>query len=138
MNDLSTWTANNAVNELLTKASTRKAKLITPSKHRKVKGSITPVEKARKPLKHAALKVASKPVQIEPVSEVKRKGRPCLFDLNKVITVLVPNPKKPGKDGWKAFEAYKNGMTVAQFLALEVGAPEHLRWDVKKGFISIA
>jgi len=143
MNDLSTWTANNTVNELLTKASTRKAKLITPSKHRKVKASVKPVEKARKPLTRAALKAVAKvaPVapQPKPATEIKRKGRPCLFDLNKVITVLaVGNPRKAGGVGHAAFALYKAGMTVAQYLSKDGGEACHLRWDVKHGFISIA
>jgi hypothetical protein len=60
------------------------------------------------------------------------------------VSVLVANPKRPGTRAHAAFSCYRDGQTVAEFIAAcaagnipEQEARANLSWDRRKGFISI-
>lgn len=69
----------------------------------------------------------------------------CLTD---IITVNVPNPKRPGTAGHLRYSMWKTGMTVSDYLAaLEASphaaqcrgyGPTDLTYNLKRGLISVA
>lgn len=79
-------------------------------------------------------------VQKRAVARVKggKRGPAPEFADDMVIDVLVANPKKNGSAARVRFDLYKNGMTVAQFLAAG-GTRADLAWDSdpKRSFIAI-
>lgn len=64
-------------------------------------------------------------------------GRPPLFQDGQKIKLLVKeNPKREGTGAYERFAIYKNGMTVAQYLAAG-GKRSSLKYDTEHGFIEI-
>lgn len=99
------------------------------------------VEKAKKKASASAEKPVKAPKAPKPPKEPKpeTRGRKSAFDPAAKITLVVDkNPRRPGCPGHASFEVYKNGMTVAEYLATEQGETCHLRWDAEHNFISIA
>jgi hypothetical protein len=77
-------------------------------------------------------------VEVEPEPEVEdddKKGRPRVNRAG-LITVLVPNPKRPESSAFHLFALYKTGMTVGDFLNLG-GTLATLRWDKARKYISV-
>ena len=54
-----------------------------------------------------------------------------------IVTVLVPNPKRPGSLTHARFELYRTGQTVGEFLAAG-GRRVDLKWDEEHKFVSIS
>lgn len=54
----------------------------------------------------------------------------------RIITVVVPNPKKPGTKAHHRYSLYQTGMTVQQYLAAG-GESSDIRYDVNHGFITV-
>jgi len=54
----------------------------------------------------------------------------------RVITVVVPNPKKVGTKAYHRYSLYQTGMTVQQYLAAG-GESSDIRYDVNHGFITV-
>jgi hypothetical protein len=61
--------------------------------------------------------------------------RPRAAD-SRVITNVVPNPKKPGSASHIRFSRYVAGMTVDEALLAGVTSAD-IRWDVEHGFITV-
>lgn len=58
-------------------------------------------------------------------------------DKNAVITILATyNPKRKNSGGHARFELYKDGMTVAEYVAIG-GKAADIRYDIAKGNIEI-
>lgn len=65
-----------------------------------------------------------------------KRGRP-IQNADSRITILVKeNPKRPGTAGHARFSLYKNGMTVAEFVAVG-GKTVDVAWDSKHNFIKL-
>lgn len=70
------------------------------------------------------------------------------YRLTDVITVNVPNPKRPGTAGYLRYSMWRTGMTVAEYLAaLEASphvascrgyGPTDLTYNLKRGLISVS
>ena len=70
------------------------------------------------------------------------------YRLTDVITVNVPNPKRPGTAGYLRYTLWHTGMTVAQYLdvlerhpnalACRGYGPTDLTYNLKRGLISVA
>ena len=54
----------------------------------------------------------------------------------RVISGIVPNPKKVGSKSYERFALYREGMTVQEFLLLG-GTSGDIRYDVEHGFIRV-
>jgi len=69
--------------------------------------------------------------------KVKRTKKAKEVD-NRVITVLAEkNPKRPGSKAHKAFEQYKNGMTVDAYKKLGPYPEGFIKYDVKHKYIQV-
>ena len=53
------------------------------------------------------------------------------------LKFVTGNPKQIGSGSWARFDNYKRATTVQEFLDLG-GLPGDLRWDAKRGFVTIA
>lgn len=77
-----------------------------------------------------------------------RAGGNAPYRLTDVITVNVPNPKRPGTNGYLRYSLWHTGMTVAAYLdALETNpnaiacrgyGPTDLTYNLKRGLISVS
>lgn len=54
----------------------------------------------------------------------------------RVITCIVPNPKKPGSKSHARFELYREGMTVSEFMAVG-GTTADIKYDAGHGYIRV-
>ena len=54
---------------------------------------------------------------------------------DRVITAVVPNPKKPGSASHERFSKYRVGMTISEALAAGL-MPGDIKWDLERGFIT--
>lgn len=70
-------------------------------------------------------------------SKPKSGGSRGLHRTTDIVTVLVPNPKRPGSLTHARFELYKTGQTVGEFLAAG-GRRVDLKWDEEHKFVSIS
>ncbi len=97
-------------------------------------------KKAEKPVKNGNKKEAKKADKGTKV-EQNLKAASKKIDLNKVITVLAPeNPKREGTKCREWFDWYKRGkkgMTVEAYIK-KGGKLGDIRWDLKKGYISLS
>lgn len=70
------------------------------------------------------------------------------YNLTDIITVNMPNPKRPGTAGYLRYSMWRTGMTVAQyFAALEASphatqcrgyGPTDMTYNLKRGLISVS
>lgn len=67
----------------------------------------------------------------------KSGGSRGLHRTTDIVTVLVPNPKRPGSLTHARFELYRTGQTVGEFLAAG-GRRVDLKWDEEHKFVSIS
>lgn len=72
-----------------------------------------------------------------PAPAPKSGGSRGLHRTTDIVTVLVPNPKRPGSLTHARFELYKTGQTVGEFLAAG-GRRVDLKWDEEHKFVSIS
>jgi len=94
-----------------------------------IKAETAAVEAAKnaKPKKEKAAKVP----------KVGGGTRSRLDGAAKIKILAKENPKRAGSTSHKAFEKYKNGMTVAEYIALGESHRASLKWDIDHGFVSI-
>lgn len=66
------------------------------------------------------------------------------FNAEHIVHVLATaNPKRPGTKAAATWQAYKQGQTVAEYVAAHAKAKAHftpmacLTWDTKHGFIAV-
>lgn len=71
-----------------------------------------------------------------PVAPVKAAPFVASVPASAVIKAVVANPKKAGSMAHARFARYKAGMTVGDFLKAG-GRRDDIRWDLKRGFISL-
>lgn len=110
--------------------------------NRKLKESTMAEAKAKAAPKAAAKKAVKAKI------ESNGAGRKSRVDEAAVIKMLKDkdgnlygkdnNPKRAGSDSAKRFAAYKDGMTVGDYLKKSGGTPADLAWDSKHGFIKVA
>lgn len=55
---------------------------------------------------------------------------------NRIISCIVPNPKKPGSASYDRFAKYRENMTVSEALAAGVTMAD-IKWDSERGFICL-
>ncbi len=67
----------------------------------------------------------------------KSGGSRGLHSVTDIVTVLVPNPKRPGSLIHARFQLYQTGQTVGEFLAAG-GRRVDLKWDEEHKFVSIS
>jgi hypothetical protein len=91
------------------------------------------------------LPAAAPAAYVPPAVTARYAPRKLVSNPNAVITVLVPNPKRPGTMAHAKYACYQNGQTVAQFTAALVAlgypavkATNNLAWDLQHGFITLA
>lgn len=56
---------------------------------------------------------------------------------DRIITAIVPNPKKEGTDSHTRFSLYQEGQTVSAALAAGVKRAD-IKWDTDREFIKLA
>jgi len=75
---------------------------------------------------------------VEGTTIMRYAPREMVADKTATIKVLVKeNPKRPGTKCYAWFSWYRTGMTVAEYYE-KGGRPDHVRWDLQHGFISLS
>lgn len=69
---------------------------------------------------------------------VKEKEKTKEFNDQKINVIVKSNPKRKGSEGWASFEVYKTGMKIGEYLDSKGASMDHLKWDIKRGYIAIA
>src|SRR5262245_30876849 len=89
-----------------------------------------------KPAKPAKAKAKAKRKATASKATGAKRGPAPEFADDMVISVLVPNPKRPGSMAYDRYQNYEDGMTVAAALAAGLRRDD-FRWDTDKGHIVI-
>lgn len=92
-------------------------------------------EQKKQTVQPSTRKAAAKP-------EPKRQdqyGNPLRVteDFRKIHIIAPKNPRREGTGRHARFAAYKEGMTVADWLKTDTGTRQQMLWDVKEGHISL-
>lgn len=97
-------------------------------------------EAVAQPAEKKAPKAASRKPRAETSTEkkapAKRGPKPVHLDTD-FIEVLVENPKRKGSEAHARFALYRQGMTVAEFIAAG-GRRDDLHWDTGRGFVFVS